>query len=278
MIPMTYPNRGLIDENGLPYGVKHVLNKIRTSSMPYTYDIAEGNVANHTAWSKHGYNAQAGTAEETVWSGSAGLYPFLAAETQLTVQSTNELADIATGTGARTVYVNYLDDAFVAKTATASLHATDGRIGVNLSASDVYRIQNFRVATTGTGGKPAGDLSLKAGGITYGFIAAGFNKARTMVWTVPTGKTLYITQFIASCAGTKYVRVINRANYDNASATILARGMFMGYTEAILLNSTEVVNFDPPTRLPATTDLKIDVIAEAAGSIVSVQLRGWYET
>jgi hypothetical protein len=275
MLPQSYPYRGLLDENGVAYGVKHVQNKIRTSSMPYTMDIAEGNVTGHTAWSKHGYNAASGTSPETVWAGSTGLYPFLAAETQLTVESSNNVEDKAGGAGALTVYVNYLDDAFAQKTATATLNGTTP---VNLSAADVYRVQNFRVATCGANGVPTGNLSLKAGGVTYGYIAAGFNKARTMVWTVPAGQVLYITQFIASAVGTKYARLINRANYDNKLNTVLARGMFMGYTEALLLNSTEVVNFDPPTRLPATTDLKIDVIAEAAGVNTSVQLRGWYET
>lgn len=32
---------GLVDENGLPYGVKHVNNKPRVSSVDYLYDILE---------------------------------------------------------------------------------------------------------------------------------------------------------------------------------------------------------------------------------------------
>jgi hypothetical protein len=38
----------LIDESGVAYGVKHVQNKPSVSSMPYTYDISEGNVSGHT--------------------------------------------------------------------------------------------------------------------------------------------------------------------------------------------------------------------------------------
>ncbi len=44
----------LKDENGVPYGVRHIDNKPRISSMPYLYDIAEGNVPNHEPWSKLG--------------------------------------------------------------------------------------------------------------------------------------------------------------------------------------------------------------------------------
>ena len=35
----------LIDETGTAYGVTHIQNKIRTSSMPYLYDIAESNLS-----------------------------------------------------------------------------------------------------------------------------------------------------------------------------------------------------------------------------------------
>ena len=42
------------DENGVPYGIKHINNKPRVSSMPYLYDISEGNVPVHEAWSKIG--------------------------------------------------------------------------------------------------------------------------------------------------------------------------------------------------------------------------------
>ena len=54
---MTYnPAVKFIDENGVPYGVKHIDNKPRFSSMPYLYDVAEGNVSNHKAFRVLGIN------------------------------------------------------------------------------------------------------------------------------------------------------------------------------------------------------------------------------
>ena len=58
----------LKDENGLPYGVKHVNNKPRVSSMPYLYDIAEGNVTGHVHFDKIGYTVVSGTTIKDVWS------------------------------------------------------------------------------------------------------------------------------------------------------------------------------------------------------------------
>ena len=70
---------GFLDENGAAYGVKHVSNKPRISSMPYLYDIAEGNVTGHTPWSKIGFNgALVADTEADLWS-ATGVYAFPAA-------------------------------------------------------------------------------------------------------------------------------------------------------------------------------------------------------
>jgi len=77
----------LIDEAGVPYGVKHVSNKPRVSSMPYLYDIAEGNVTGHTPWTKIGYNgALVADTEADLWS-AAGVYVYPTAEMGLEVDS-----------------------------------------------------------------------------------------------------------------------------------------------------------------------------------------------
>ncbi len=61
-LPVEYLDGGLvsavkfIDENGVAYGIKHVDNKLRVSAMPYTYDIAEGNMADHASFRILGYN------------------------------------------------------------------------------------------------------------------------------------------------------------------------------------------------------------------------------
>ena len=68
----------LVDEAGALYGVKHIGNKPRVSSMPYLFDIAEGNVAGHMPWSMMAYNGDIGTAEEDVWV-TGGLYAWPAA-------------------------------------------------------------------------------------------------------------------------------------------------------------------------------------------------------
>ncbi len=88
---------------------KYVDGKIRTSSMPYLYDIAEGNVANHDAVRRFGRNPDVGTAMETVY-GTSNLKTYLAAAERLQVVSTDVDDDGApAGDGARTLLITGLD-------------------------------------------------------------------------------------------------------------------------------------------------------------------------
>jgi len=75
-----------LDELGVPYGIKQIDNKPRVSSMPYTYDIAEGNVSGHSGLFKIGYNPDVTTTEEDLWS-AGGTYVWPTAEQQMEVVS-----------------------------------------------------------------------------------------------------------------------------------------------------------------------------------------------
>jgi len=94
-VALDDPYVGLLDENGVPYGVKQVNGKPRVSSMPYTYDIAEGNVANHAPWSKIGYTPTMNTTENDLWS-LAGVINFPTAAMGMEVVSSNNVDDIGT--------------------------------------------------------------------------------------------------------------------------------------------------------------------------------------
>jgi hypothetical protein len=268
---------GFKDENGLAYGVKHVNNKPRVSSMPYLYDIAEGNVAGHVTWSKIGYNDTIGTSEETMWANSTQ-YVFPTVAGQMEVVSSDNTQDKAGGTGALTVRIGYLKSDYSEGSVTLTLNGTTA-VPTGITHADIWRINSFRVMTTGTSNGPVGNLTLRiaGGGATHGYIRIGKTRARSAFYTVPLGKTLYVTSIAYSAVGTKYLLFTNHANYDIATETILQRGLFHPFSEIALLNSSYNKELTTPTKLPATTDLKVSVIAEAAGSIGTCHLRGWIE-
>jgi hypothetical protein len=83
----------LRDENSAAFGVKHIGNKMRTSSVPYLYDIAEGNVPDHEVLRVIGYNEDVDAAIEMLWH-AGGAYVFPTGEMGMEVVS-SEAQDAA---------------------------------------------------------------------------------------------------------------------------------------------------------------------------------------
>ena len=245
-----------------------------TTVRPYLYAIAEGYIPDHSLVQKIGYNAAVGTSEVEVWSigNTAYVYP-ASTGIQMAVVSSDNTNDKAGGTGALTVTIGYLDANFAEKTEVITLTGTSL---ANTVATNIRRVNSFRVTTTGATGKPAGNLSLKntAGNVTYSYITAGYTRARNSLYTVPAGKSLYITSMSASAAGTKYLRAFLKASY-NAGTVYTSGVQFYPYYECVLLNSVSNKDFNAPLMFPATTDIKVTAVAEASGSIVTCDYRGW---
>jgi hypothetical protein len=267
-------NVQFVDETGTAYGIKQVDGKPRVSSMPYLYDIAEGNVTGHEEWSKIGFNPNVGTTLETVWDYSVA-YVYPVAGMQMEVVSSDNTQDLAGGTGCLTVTIVYLDDAFNEHSEVVTL---DGTTPVLTTHVDIYRINSFLCTTVGTNGSPVGNITLRGagGGTVYSYMLAGYNRARNIVYTVPEGKTLYITSIMWSCSdATKGVRFINQANYDHISD--VPRSFFLPYHESTLYNTAFYRPLEVPTVLPEHVDFKVSVISAQAGAMADVSLRGWLE-
>jgi hypothetical protein len=251
----------------------------RVSTMPYTYDIAEGNVEGHSSWSKIGFCAGVNATERDVAPWMTGSYAYPTGATSMTIVSSNSADTKTTGTGAWTVTVYYLTTGFVEKSVTVDMAGTTP-VAI---ASDMYRVQNARIATAGTLLAAVGNLTIASGGVTYGYISATKTRQRQCVWTVPIGKTLYVTDIAFSAAKqavSQYARFTTRAGFDEKSGAVLQRGLFMPFNEVILANASFTRQLNPPTKLPATTDLKVSVISSSNSDTVDVTcaLRGWIES
>lgn len=182
----------------------------------------------------------------------------------------------AASTGARTVTLYYLDDAFVEKNVTVTLN---GNTPVKL-ASDIYRCQNFRLTTTGTGLVPVGFLTVASGGVTYMYMSLGRTRARQCIWTVPDGKVLYINSVnLSAVSGSKVaeVRFTTRATFDNLAGTTTG-GIFIPYHEIMLQDNVFHLPLDPPTKFTEGVDLKISAVSDQTVPQLTCSLRGWTET
>jgi hypothetical protein len=259
--------------------VSFIDKRPRVSANPYTYDITEGLVDGHVPWSKLGYNSDIQTTEE-IMSPQGGTYVFPAAEMQLwAVQSS--AADRNTGSGIGSINLYYLDDDYAEQLTSVTLNAAS----VALSVTDVFRIQNVRAKTVGTNGKAVGTISIQgstaAGTLTYGYIAAGNTRQRQMVWTVPAGKTLYMTRanvYNVHSAANKYIIITLRATFDDKSGTRLTAGtFFMPYAEAVLSDNPVMSTYDPPKKFTEKVD--IIVVGKSTGTAsCSIAMSGWVET
>lgn len=269
----------LTDNTGAIFGFKMVDGKPQFSSMPYLYDIAEGNVANHSSWSKIGFSAGVGITERDIAPWMSAPYVFPSGALTMTIASDSSSDTKTSGTGAWTITIYYLTIAFVEKIVTIDMNGT----GAVTVGTDVYRINNARVATAGTALAAVGNISIKSGAVTYGYISATKTRQRQMVWTVPAAKTLYVTHIEYSSsnqnpAKTGGARFTLRANYDEKSNLVLQRGLFMPFKESVLFNSTMVIPLSMPLKFPATTDLKVSVVSLVADTAdVVCSLAGWTE-
>jgi len=337
-------------------------NKMRVSSMPYLYDIAEGNIAGHVPFARIGYApSMSANANTDVWSYSATqpTYLFPTAAMGMEVTSSDNTADIGTsikdGTstggslttlidttkdftaatavavgdcvildkagaspeygyvttvaattltiaggfsqggsgalrgynvidtsakaGAQAVEINFLDAAYAEQREIVILNGTGVVPTVKLT---MFRINSFRVITVGANKIPTGNLFLRHIDNTpvYSYITAGFNRARNAMYTVPAGKTLYVTDFNGGYATTgnankEYARITTRANVD-PTTKFQTDGMFYPFTDILCQNTTINTVLTIPTQLSEKTDIKLSVVASATG-VVTTTMRGWIE-
>jgi hypothetical protein len=255
-------------------GLKQADAKPRISSMPYPYDIAEGNVSGHSRWLKCGYNPDVSTSEEAVYGVSAA-YTWPASAQQMEVVSASA-NDAAAGTGVRTVRIYYLDGSGVEKTTDVTLN---GLTAVSTTATDIYRVQSFRAMTVGTGGVAAGNIDLRHLSDTpiYSRILTGYTQGRAAIYQVPAGKTLYITDLtfaVVSTSGSRTARVTLRTDYDDFTGAI--GSVFRLLAEVALVDQAH--SFSPAVPIKVPAGARLICVATASASVqVYCRFAGWIE-
>jgi hypothetical protein len=246
--------------------------------MPYLFDVAEGNITGHTAFTKLGYNGDVG-AEEDIWT-QGGTYPWIAAGAGIALEVVSDSTDDdVAGTGVQKVRVGFLDADYTAKTETLDM---DGTTPVPLVDTTVLRVNSIRATQVGTGGVAAGLIVCRLVGppaTVYRTISAGYTRGRGLTYTVPLGKTLYLTSIAVSSGHTtagKVVRWIARAQVDDTAPTVKIN-FFQPFFEIITEDASFYREFELPVVIPATADLRVSASSSAAGSFCSCALRGVLE-
>ena len=161
--------------------------------------LAAGLLSNVSVMHKFGHNPDIdqNSVPEDIWD-VGGMYSFPTSAIAMEAVSSSANDVNTTGTGAWTVYVEGLDSNWDYQSETVNLNGTSA---VAL-ANNYLRV--FRAYITGMGTDSSesnlGDIDIQGsgGGTVYARIATGIGQTEMAIYTVPAGKTAYISRLHAS--------------------------------------------------------------------------------
>lgn len=232
---------------------------------PFELQVSRGQISWHQSVTVFGYNADVDTSVETVWP-QGGILSFPAAALQLSVSS-NNAADTAAGTGARTVYLEGLD---ANHNVISEVVTLNGQTAVTTTGSYLH-INNCYVKTAGSGNSAAGTIYFGTGTVTagvpatvYDVIEFDYNARVTGSYTIPAGYTGYISQGLFS------------AGQVSGSNAVTGRLMTRGTNNIRLTSAVVTVNngsadyaFEYPLVIPEKTTIEAQAVGSAANNACS---------
>ncbi len=258
----------LIDLDGNVFGLRQTGNQIRVINTPYGYQIAEGNVADHVAVCLFGHNPDVGTGWETVSHIDALMYYPAVAETLIARSDDADDDGAPLGTGAQTIYVVGLDNAWGLINDTITLNGTTN---VNFNV-DMLRVLFARVLTAGATGTNDGEITIYGADSTSKILSIydGEGWSHSASYSVPAGQTFYLKDLFISDASLK-----------GADIALFVRpfgGLWhMQYSFQMLDEGSEIPESFPAPFLERS-DLEWRAMALAAGAVVGIKFGGWIES
>jgi hypothetical protein len=241
---------------------------LRTSGDTFSWaiNISAGNVDGVSYIEKFGMNTDVDANKETIWDGG-DIYTYISAAETVTVTSSSG-SDSAAGTGARTVEVQGLDSTYAVVTETLTVGGAAGTV-------EFLRVFRARVITAGTNGVNVGTVSVTSDDTSTvlaqigvdgtGSNAAGRGQTFMALYTIPAGKTGYLTQWTVGSG---------KQNTD-AVAFILSRDATV--TDAAF-NSKDIItvsattyskNYTIPLQFTEKTDIEVRAYSGTNNSLVS---------
>ena len=241
---------------------------VRTSGDTFSWaiNISAGSVNGTSYIEKFGMNTDVDANKETIWDGG-GIYTYIATAETVTITSTSG-SDSAAGTGARTVEVQGLNSSYEVVTETLT-------VGGAGSTVEFLRVFRARVITAGSSGVNEGTISVTSDDTSTvlaeigvdgtGSNAAGRGQTFMALYTIPAGKTGYLTQWTVGSG---------KQNTD-AVAFILSRDATV--TDAAF-NSKDIItvsattyskNYTIPLQFTEKTDIEVRAYSGTNNSLVS---------
>lgn len=227
--------------------------------------VARGQVPGHRVVQVFGYNPDVDTSEETIWPDGGTLHHSDSAS--VLKVSSSSASDTAAGTGARTVFIEGVDDSYAV---VSELVTLNGQTAVNTTNS--YRFVNsMYVASVGSGGSNAGNINIGTGTVTagvpavlYDIIASGYNNRTTGHYCVPAGYTGYMTAGVITTGQSSGSTSVTAFLKQHGPDGILRVGAV-----STLNNGSVQYDFNPPFVIPEKNCVGASVIGSSANNSAS---------
>jgi len=240
--------------------LQQITQELTMATVPFYVQVAQGTVPGYSSFSIFGYNPDLDQIEESIWP-DGGTVPHPTVASQLTIASSNANDDGSpAGTGARTVYIEGLDGIYNTVSETVTLNGTTG---VTTSNSYLY-VNQFYVATVGSGGVNAGEITAKVGATLYDLIGVGENQRTTGHYCVPAGYTAYLMNGVFSAgqaSGTTGVSGFLKSHGPDGIVRTIA--------VSTLNNGAVQYDFVNPVRVPEKHCIGATAIGSANNNSVS---------
>lgn len=212
---------------------------------------------------KFGYQADVPNGDiATVWD-STGLYDYLDTATTVTVTSDNP-NDNPTGSGARQVEIQGLDQDYNLVLEPVDLGAT--------STTTFIRVFRVRVCVSGSSNPNEGVISVTGGGKTLAQIgklannADGHGQTNMCVYTVPAGKTAYLTQWTVSSGKQNADTVAKLMSRDTLHPD---DGAWNAKDIAEIQASAFIKDYKVPMKFTEKTDIEVRAFSNSGSSCSS---------
>lgn len=247
------------------------LSRLIRISLPYTYDVVEGNIPNHFSFNKFGYNPAVGSTLETVW-GDSSLYTYLSSASILKISST-DTKDAVSGVGALTVQIYGLDSNYDEINETVIL---TGQTPKN-TVKSYLRVFRMIVLSAGSELDNAGTIYAGTGNVVtgtpankYALISPGDNQTLMALWTVPSNHTAFMTSLYVSSA------IVNKSTL--ICLFIKPFGEVFQVKQVYNIEAGAIGReFTLPLKIEEKSDIEVRSSASGGGGSVSAAFDVWYE-
>lgn len=228
--------------------------------------LADGDIDGVSHIEKFGMNLDVDSDKETIWDGG-GIYTYIETAETLTVTS-DSIEDVPSGSGARSVEIQGMNQAGEVVVETVNVGATT--IGA------FKRVFRVKVVSVGASGVNEGTISITSDDTSTvlaiigvdgtGASAAGRGQTFMAQYTIPAGKTGYITQWTVG-AGKQNTDAIAMLMTRDPDA--VGNGAWNARDIITVSATTYAKNYNIPIKLNAGDDVEVRAYSTTNNSLVS---------